>query len=298
MNQEELEIYRKNKSILFSIFLFGGIALFILSIVLLINFSSEDTSTIFIVFAFVSIILTIVGSVATYSCYSKKYREFINNLEQELMPEVNFNSGIDPDYKTFMSPQFFRKPDRYTFSNYAYCEGELPWFTHNYVLEEIHRDKDGNISYQTYAKGKFYLFDFKREFNQIVRVTERSFFGNSVNITSLKPIETEYYEFNKKFKIQCTDPLTAFYILTPQIQEKIMEFEQSFNGKLFLSFQNSCLCVCLEGVESYHSCNIYSSLNGDKINRIKTMIMFPKIMIEQFKLSSDKFNSDKEYNIA
>ena len=198
-----------------------------------------------------------------------------------------------------MSPNFFSVPDRYYFKNMATSDyGGFSWFMHDYKLQRRHVDKDGNVSYTTYAEGKFYYFDFKREFNQIVKVVEKAFLGNVTFDTRLKTVETESVDFNKKFKIYCSDPLTAFYILTPQMQEKIMKFEKEFNGRFYMSFYKSCLCICLEGIENYKSCNIYSSLHGSKIARLEKYILFPKLIIDELKLSSDKFNSDNKYDIA
>lgn len=291
MDTNELEKTRKGYATIFSFFLFGGIALIVVFFALFVI----NSDLAYIGVCFVILVITIVVPVVVYNLYSKKYRIYIAGLEKELLPEVNFNSNVKPNYQTFMSPKIFSVPDHYALNNYAESTyGGFNWFMHDYVLQRRERDRDGNVYYVTYARGKFYYFDFKREFNQTVRVIERSYFSNACINPYLEVIETEFVEFNKKFQISCSDPLTAFYILTPQIQEKIMEFEKYFGGSLYLIFQNSCLCVALDGVENYKSCNIYSSLNGKKINQLKQSILFPKLIIDSLKLSSDKFNSDKK----
>lgn len=295
MSVEDLEQYRKKLAIVFSCFLFGGIVITIALFVLYLTYFND----IFIILAFVFMIMSIVVPIVLHCIYSSKYKTFINNLQQELMPEVEYNTGIEPDYNTFMSTKFFSVPDRYNLTSHARSSyGGFSWFMHDYKLERRHRDKDGNVSYTTYAQGKFYYFDFKREFKQIVRVIEKSFLSNACIDPRLDNIETESVEFNKKFKISCTDPLTAFYILTPQIQEKIMEFEKNYKGSFYMVFQGSCLCIALDGVENYNSCNILSSLNGSKIERLRQGILFPKLIIDNFKLSGDKFNSDRDYTAA
>ena len=80
------------------------------------------------------------------------------------------------------------------------------------------------------------VFDFKREFNQVVKVLETR--GLGANVRGLEKIDTESINFNEKFDTYTSDSLTAFYVLTPQIQEKLLELETKFKGSIFFAFMN------------------------------------------------------------
>ena len=57
----------------------------------------------------------------------------------------------------------------------------------------------------------------------------------------------ESEEFNQNFHVFCSNPQTAFYILTPQIIEAISMLSTEYGGKIALCFRDDKMFVALAG---------------------------------------------------
>ncbi len=63
-------------------------------------------------------------------------------------------------------------------------------------------------------------------------------------------IETENSVFHETFAVFAENEENAFYILTPQVQEKIMEFQKAMSGPVYLSFVDSKLYVTCDQMKN------------------------------------------------
>ncbi len=61
-------------------------------------------------------------------------------------------------------------------------------------------------------------------------------------------VETENAAFNAQFSVYTQDEHNAFYVLTPQVMERIMAFAEAAGESVFLVFEGSCLYV---GVQQF-----------------------------------------------
>ena len=73
--------------------------------------------------------------------------------------------------------------------------------------------------------------------------------ANSLTISSNRMfvkdnIKTESVAFNKQFDIYCEDEHDAFYILTPQMMERISAFEKRMQTKVYLCFKEDGYLYC------------------------------------------------------
>jgi len=59
--------------------------------------------------------------------------------------------------------------------------------------------------------------------------------------SDLRPIRLEHLEFERLFEVSCTDPVEAHYILTPNIMERIAEFQKRTRFALSLAFIDTAM---------------------------------------------------------
>ena len=143
-----------------------------------------------------------------------------------------------------------------------------------------------------YFKGKFVRIDLIRDLPLIVQVIEKEFLN--FRITKLEKVETESIEFNKKFKTYATSKQDAFYVLTPQIQEKLLELEKKFPGTIQYSFQNGYLYTYINSSQNEFEINFSKPIDEKLISRIKTEATLPCMIINEFRLDQDKWtNKDR-----
>ena len=92
-------------------------------------------------------------------------------------------------------------------------------------IEEEYRDSDGDTSYTTIFKGQWFIFDFNKNFKANIQICEKSFRGTKRGVffsnEVYEKVKMEDVDFNSMFKIYAENELDAFYILTPNMMEKI-----------------------------------------------------------------------------
>ena len=245
------------------------------------------------------VLLIVVGfvfigiNVSMKSKLSTKFKnEFIVKLVKEVYPESIYypNSGID--LEEMLRAGFFKRPDMYNVEDYLSASYDgVPFEMCDFDFKEEHvtRDSKGNtrVTYVTYAKGRYMIFDFKRDFQQVVKVVENTYLG--LNRKGLENVETESLEFNKKFKVFTSDGITAFYVLTPQIQLKILELESKFKGSLFLAYMQGKLFVAITDGVSILDVNASKKVTADTLKMLESQLMLPASVINELGLSSTKF---------
>ena len=136
------------------------------------------------------------------------------------------------------------------------------------------------------------IFDFKREFNQVVKVAESKYLG--LNTRGLEKVETESVDFNKKFSTYASDPVTAFYVLTPQIQLKLLELETKFKGSIFFAFMKGKFYVAICDNVSILDVNASKKVTQNTLDILVSQLSVPASVINELKLDSAKYNEGDE----
>lgn len=198
-------------------------------------------------------------SMATYRVAYKSY--MIYRSLSEVFTNLKYypNQGMPPAVvRTVMTTG-----DRYRSNDFMTATYKDINFTQADVhTEERHetRDSDGHThtSYTTIFKGRFLIFDFKRDFSFRLQLVGKKFWGarlpRFIGENKFKKIETESHEFNKQFKIYAQDGFEAFYILDPSFIEKIQAIGTYYNNSIMFSFMDKKLIVAVDdGNDSFEA---------------------------------------------
>ena len=247
------------------------------------------------IFAGINIVLFIIFISLFLAEKRKWYRFFkttiVKDLIQAKYPGSVFNPDAGIDLNTLMKPEFFARPDRYYSNDLLVAGVDSTSFTMaDYVLQKRHDDKDGYVNYQTYAEGRFFDFHFNRDFKNTVRVIEKQGFFTFGDKS--KRVELESVDFNKKFNTYATDELTAFYILTPQVQEEMLRLESCFKGNIMFCFNVDHLYIAVnDGKDSFVS-DLFKSISKENISKLVEEIEIPLNFINALKLNREKYSRD------
>lgn len=252
-------------------------------------------SLIFGVLFVASAVVLAIGIMGVKS-FKRKVIEGLNKqVNADLFPGAVFSPKDGLPLATIMRPGFFSEPDRYLCGDLmkATYEG-IPFARAHYELQKIETHSNGKTTYttyNTYAKGTMYHFSYGRDFGQTVKVMEKQGIL-AFNTSGLKKVETEYIEFNRKFQILASDETTVFYLLTPQIQEKIMELEGKFKGHFFLSFMGNELFIAVDDSDSSISLSINKPITEDSMGAIIEILAIPSVFISLLGLNKAKFEKN------
>ena len=265
-----------------------------------VGYRNDNSVVLIIGFALViiSIIILIVGICVRSSYIKSAYASLEDIAINKYFPGYTKNSNYGFDLGYLLKPGFFAYPDRYYKSNYLKASYKgINFEKAAYDLQKEHKSTDskGNttVTYQTYAKGTMYVFDFEREFGEIVKVLEKEgvlSFGMSKD--NLTKVETEFINFNKKFRVLCSNENTVFYILTPQVQEEILELEKKYSGSFYMAFMNNQLFVAINDYDRSVSIPFAKKITKESLDAALDFFITPAIIIDGLKLDGNKYKAN------
>ncbi len=92
----------------------------------------------------------------------------------------------------------------------------------------------------------FYKFDDMKLSNGYLQIFQNEFLSNISGWKAEHKIYTENQLFNNRFKVYADDEHNAYYILTPKVMEKIIEFSDIIGEQISLSFNNNKLFIAIK----------------------------------------------------
>jgi len=276
-----------------------GIIFIVLAIILaIVSFSLE------ISLLLIPAILLFIASMVYFGKGAKHYQAFRHIVKSEIITELLKQSFEQVQYmpKSHISvhrinqTQMIRKPDRYSgedliSGSYKDVSFEVSDIDLKQRVET--RDSKGNVhvSYQTYFKGRWYIFKFQRNFKEVLKIGE----GASFNMgkKGLVKVDTESIEFNKKFSIFATTQEYGFYHITSSMIEKLLELEKMHRGSIHYCFMNDELHVGVNDNKDYLEIAIKKPINEETIKSFMTDIDMIPAIINELRLDSQKFKNQK-----
>ncbi len=204
--------------------------------------------------------------------------EYKNTFMKSLLPiavkniltdvQVDVNNGI-PSY-VIQETHSMSTGDRYNSSNFVSGKyKDIKVMMSDVHIQDEHEDSEGHTSYVTIFLGQWMIFDFNKNFKSNVQIWEKKVFGGISRRwkSSLKKVELEDIEFNKKFKVLSENELDAFYIITPKLMERVKAVEAAINGTIMLVFYNNQLHVAVYNNKTTFNVNIHKTINFEEFAR-------------------------------
>jgi len=185
-----------------------------------------------------------------------------------------------------------RRPDRFSGEDYikgTYKDVNFEVSDVNLKQRVEHRDKNGNVrvTYETYFKGRWYIYRFKKQFDQILKIVEGR--GSQVNKRNLEKFDTESIEFNKKFDIFASTKEFGFYLITSSMIEKLLELEKLHRGSILYCFMKDELHIGVNDSKDYMEFKLKTPINEESLGHFMSDIELIPAIVNEFRLDSVKF---------
>jgi len=156
----------------------------------------------------------------------------------------------------FVAADLFSRPDRYHSEDlFQGMIGKTSIMFSEVHAEEKHTSTDSKgrrkTTWSTIFKGVFLIADFHKEFRSPVSVmpdfAERSlgWFGKKLQKLGGSLQRLENPEFEKLFVVRGADPLETRYLLTPRMQECLVELHQRVGQGVCIGFRASNVVLAL-----------------------------------------------------
>lgn len=92
---------------------------------------------------------------------------------------------------------------------------------------------------------RFEIFDDIKTSSGFVQVFQKDIFSDLRGWTAPHRVEMEDVAFNQKFTVYTSDEHNAYYILTPQLTEKIIKFSEEAKARIAVCFIGSVMYVAV-----------------------------------------------------
>lgn len=258
--------------------------------------------------AFIGIAGVVACNIFFFASAKKDYgiafkNKIVNGMAKALAPEVTYQPQRVVDQSWFERSELFsRRPDRYTGEDY-FCGniGETELFFSEIHAESRHtRTRNGKTEtyYKTIFEGILFVADFHKEFQSEVFVRPDSLeafgaLGRAFQKLSGNVERMESPEFERLFKVTANDPIEARYILTPLMQERIVELAQRYSKQIILSFRDSLVYLAIPQKQDWFEANLHTPANNSaQLQMVYNQLSSCFGLVEQLDLNTRIWTKD------
>lgn len=285
--QEEIQLINEKRKQCIKWFAIGA-GLGIVGILLFI--ALPDIAFLGFISLFVGFVFIAVGATKFSKLNLEFKNKFLKELIQDVFPEANYHPKGGIDINKVYSCNFLKRADRYHTEDLIQGKfDDVEFETCDLKLEERHvrRTKNGTqVYYVTYFLGRFFEFDFPKEFKGQVITTEESLF---TLFSGLKRIQLESVDYNKKFKTYTSNEHNAYYILTPHLMEAILELEKNNPGRISISFFGNRLSIAINNSKNTFELNLFKPVDERIFNELERDLLVIKNIVTELKLNRNIF---------
>ena len=272
----------------------------LLLIIILVSSSSSSSTDEFGSFF---IIVIVFGTLLTKLITNKNVREYKKIYKQNITLEtfkcvftdVDYSPNLGLPESVISSTKMMNTGDRYHSNDYISAKyKEINFECADVYIEKKYRDKDGHTHYITIFKGQWLIFDFNKTFKANVQICEKSFRGDKrgdlFSDEVYEKVKMEDVDFNKTFKIYAENEIDAFYVLTPNMMEKIKKLNNELHGNLLFCLINSKMHIGLHNSKDLFEPNVYKKINlEEEKQRILKDIKIITEFVDILDLDNDLF---------
>ncbi len=213
-----------------------------------------------IFFSMIYLIIAVVKNQKVAKAYKMAYKShFVERNLRSVFTDLNYHHDLGLNKDILKNTGMINTGDVYASNDFTSGRYKDVAFSQADVhIQEEHTDSDGNTTYVTIFKGRFMVFEFKKQFNFKLELVGKKFHAyrvpgkNATTGRKMEKISTESTEFNSAFRIFGEDGFEAYYILDPAFMVKILNIAEQHKRNLILCFHNNQLIIGLnDGKDSF-----------------------------------------------
>lgn len=185
------------------------------------------------------------------------------------LPEQGFSAGELKDFQLFTIVDRVHTEDYIEgdYKNVGYRQADV-------IIEHYMRD-----SYSTVFSGRLAVYDFKKNLTGQIAIIEKGY--SNASLTGMQKVQMENMAFNQRFHVYATNAHVAFYLLTPQFMEYIMELNT--RGELYIRFAANKVFLLRNHVTGVFQPDMRTTMDiqyeiGKSYNEIKEILNFIDIL--------------------
>ena len=216
--------------------------------------------------------------------YVVKYKaRVLTAVTKEVQPKMTYRPHEGISKALFKSSGIYSsRIDRYKSEDLFLGEvGETEVYFSEVKAErkDTSRDSDGKTktTWHTVFDGIFFMADFHKDFDTWVTVmpdfAEKTFgwFGKKLQNLGGKVVRLENPEFEQAFVVRGGDQVAARYILTPDMQERLLELRRYHGTSIKLAFKDSKVILTFDSKDNWFEPDFNKPSND--VRQIESFVM-------------------------
>lgn len=145
----------------------------------------------------------------------------------------------------------------------------------------------------TLFQGQYMTFTFPKQITSFMIIKDNTFFdekpgGFFSSAPKTSKVELESIEFNKMFDVFAADEHEAFYLLTPQFMNLLMEFRRKSNCKVYYGFMRNEFHIAVDTRENLFEPSLFQKIDARSGEFDNQHIYSLKNMMEHFDLVEEQ----------
>lgn len=201
---------------------------------------------------------------AIYAYYKKRHTktyksEVVPKLVDSVFPGASYSSKGILSKKDLKETGLFRFKREHNFKSEDTITGRIGKTDFTFCEIRIsHQESDGNDSYRTVYDffGFAFIADFNKHFQGRTLFSSCKSHLNVSFFSDLQPCVIEDLEFEKRFTTYATDDQQARYIITPGLQQRILDLNDFFdNQELGISFHDGLMFMVVDSGTNHFEVN-------------------------------------------
>lgn len=210
------------------------------------------------------------GRNAVYNAYGNKLgKEFFKKMNLFPTPHISTEDYIRATYKNV---------------EFACCDVES---------YEIINTKDGEERRILFS-GMAFTCEFNKPFDGEVIIKEKDYASAGKVGIGLEQFQTESIEFNESYKGYATTKHTGFYVITPQLIERLNKIRRIIKGGFCFKFTSDRLYIAISGAKNELEGKGIKTLDKKSLDILVAELEPIKILMEELALDKTYFKDVKE----
>lgn len=145
--------------------------------------------------------------------------------------------------------------------------------------------------------GRWMIFEFNKAFRSNVQIVQRGFCNTTrkrtfeMSDSLFDPVTLESADFNSRFRVYAKNEHEAFYLITPQLMERLQQLADRVEGKLFFCFVKNQLHVAMQtNKDALEAPSVFKPLDEEKTTqKLREEIEVITQFIDALSLDNDLF---------
>lgn len=242
----------------------------------------------------IAIVIIVITIICIFVWRQNKFKkEFFSKIIDEKYPGATFEPSKGMTKKEYKALGMMKTGTNYTSKDLIIGKTKHDTdFKYSEVKVTVHADK----SEITIFNGAIFSFEYNKNFEAPVYICRRKMAAQEAfKHPKTHKIELENEEFNDMFDVYTDDDQTAFYLLTPPIMEKIIQFAKDYKQGQIIGYVDGWIHLAVPkinlfkapvlGIKSKKNIEKFSGKANEDLNKFSYIVDLLRLDDHKFKVN-------------